>query len=53
MPTWYIQTSSCNISAQQRPRVGLAKFKERGSALLLFLLAMDVLDGHVNIVKQL
>lgn len=40
-----------NICAKQNSSFGLAKFEIGGGSLLLFLLAVDVAGGDVNIVQ--
>ncbi len=48
-----IQPPRCHIRTQQHPLVGLTKFEKGGGAFLLFLLAVYVFDGHVDVVEEL
>ena len=48
-----VKSSSCHIRTQHRSLVALAELKECGGPLDLFLAAVDVHDGNVNVVQQL
>ena len=48
-----IQATSCDICAEQDARLSLAELEEGGRALLLLLLAVDVLHRDVHVVEQL
>ena len=47
-----IKTALGDISAEKDASLSLAKLKVSGRALLLLLLAMNVLHGHIDIIEQ-
>jgi hypothetical protein len=48
-----VQATRCHVCAQQDALVRLAELKEGAGALLLLLLAVDVLHRDVDVVEQL
>jgi len=49
---WKVETTLCNISAQEDAIARLTEFKVGACALLLFLFSVNVLDWNVHIVQQ-
>ena len=49
----YIKTTSGNVSADQGTLLGITKLEEGVGSLLLLLLAMEIKDRKVDIVKEL
>lgn len=50
---WEVETSLCNICAQEDTSLSLAELKVGRSTLLLLLFTMNVLNWDVNVVQEI
>ena len=49
---WDVESSGCDVSAEQDACFELAELVEGGGSFLLFLLAVDVHDVDVYVVEE-